>query len=180
MLREETGMMPARISAGVCRTIVVILLVSMVFAADKFPDYPVHPAGEYAVTSERGGVTIGVQPVEDLDDQKTYFDAKLTPQGFIPVFVVIQNGSADTVLFDESNVGYGGAFYGFSPDRGLTKIQENIVKRRIKSQTLSPGSSVHGFLYIPVPKKGPREKIHLQVPITKAGTSQTFVLNLLF
>jgi len=39
---------------------------------------------------------------------------------------------------------------------------------------------VHGFLYVPVPKKGPREKVHLQVPITKAGTNETFVLNLYF
>jgi len=166
---------------GIFGAVGVLYLAPLADAADKFRDYPVLPASEYAIRAERAGITIGVQPIEDLDDQKTYFDAKLTPQGFIPVFIVIQNGSsADTFLFDQTNVGYGGAFYNFTPNRGLTKVQENIMKRQVKSKTLSPGASVHGFLYIPVPKKGPREKIHLQVPMTRAGTSETFVMNLLF
>jgi hypothetical protein len=162
-------------------TLVVFYLVPPVYAAEKFPDYPVRPARDYAVTAARAGLTIGVQPVEDLKEQKTYFDTELTPKGFIPVFVVIENGSTgDSFLFDQTTVGYGGAFYNFTPNRGATKVQGNILKKELKSKTLSPGTSVHGFLYIPVPKQGPREKIHLQVPITKAGTSETFVLNLSF
>ena len=161
--------------------VVLLLATVAASAANRFPDYPVHPAGQYAIHVERSGVTIGVEPIEDLDNQKAYFDAKLTPRGFIPVFVLIQNDStANTFLFDQTNIGFGGASSRFRPNLGLNKIQENLVKRAIKSATLLPGSSVHGYLYIPVPRKGTREKVHLQVPITKAGTNETFVLNLYF
>jgi hypothetical protein len=61
-------------------TLVVLSLVPHVHAADKFPDYPVRKAGDYAVTAEKAGLTIGVQPVEDLKDQKTYFNTELTPE----------------------------------------------------------------------------------------------------
>jgi hypothetical protein len=87
---------------------------------------------------------------------------------------------SDSFLFDQTNIGYGGAFYNFTPNLGMNKVQENIGKKHVKSATLSPGQAVHGFLYVPVPPKGPRQKVHLQVPITKAGTSETFVLNLFF
>ena len=88
---------------------VVLSLAPAIDAGNKFPDYPVRQAGEYAVTAERTGVTIGVQPVEDLKDQKTYFDVELTPKSFIPVFIVIQNATgSDSFLFQKTNIGYGG------------------------------------------------------------------------
>lgn len=189
----------------------VAIAVAMVYifpqpagAAQKFPDYPVRSAGDYAIKIERAGLVIGVEPVEDLKDQKSYFSAETTPKGFIPVFIVIQNGSSgESFLFERSNVGYAGVSSNSTPNAkskvgegmamaGLTgivamklitnatQIQQNILKKEVQSKTLSPGTSVHGFLYIPVPKKGPREKIHLQVPISTAGTSETFVLNLYF
>lgn len=183
-------------------TLVVLSLVPPVYAAHKFPDYPVRPAGDYAVTAERAGLIIGVQPVEDLKDQKTYFNTELTPKGFIPVFVVIQNGSSgDSFLFDRTNVGYAGISNASSPNVGskavdtmalfggllwlklvanASQVQQNLLKIELQSKTLSPGTSVHGFLYIPVPKNAPRPKIRLQVPVTRAGTSETYVLNLIF
>jgi hypothetical protein len=187
---------------GVFGTFVVMSLAPPVYAAHKFPDYPVRPAGEYTVKTERAGLIVGVEPVEDLKDQKSYFNSELTPKGFIPVFIVIQNGSSgDSFLFEKTNVGYAGVSSN-TPNGGskagetmamvglggliamklianATEVQQNMLKKEVQSATLSPGTSVHGFLYIPVPKKGPREKIHLQVPITKAGTSETFVLNLI-
>jgi hypothetical protein len=171
-------------SASMTGTLVALSLVQPVTAAHKFPDYPVRPAGDYAVKTEKSGLTLGVQPVEDLKDQETFFDTKLTPKGFLPVFVVIENeSSVDSFLFEKTNVGYAGVSNGSKANAGTTfgtEVQENILKKGIQSRTLSPGTSVHGFLYIPVPKKGPREKIHLQVPITKAATRETYVLNLYF
>ena len=174
-------MLKTRLAVTVVSLLAVVPRAGVVSAAEKFPDYPVRPASEYAITATRAGVTIGVQPIDDPEDQKTYFHERLTQHGFVPVFIVIQNGSkVDSYLFDQTTVGYGGAFYNFAPNRGLTHVQENLMKKQVKSNTLSPGASIHGFLYIPVPKKGPREKVHLQVPITKAGTSETFVLNVFF
>lgn len=180
-----------------------LLLVQLGYAAHHFPDYPVRPAGEYAVKVERFGLTIGVEPVEELKDQKTYFNTELTPKGFIPVFIVIQNGSSkDSFIFQRTNVGYVVVSNnpvadgqseenavtdvmnvpGMSPWKlgGASEIEKNILEKEVQSKTLAPGASAHGFLYIPVPRKGARGKVHLQVAITKAGTNETHVYNLFF
>jgi len=192
---------------GLSRTIAAVVVLSLgtpAYTSDKFPDYPVHPAGDYAVKAEKDGVIVGVEPVENIKEQKTYFDTDLAAKGFVPVFIVVQNQSSEnSFLFEKSNVGYTGISKNSTPDAGskvgvsmaavgmggliamklitnATHIQQNLLKKEVQSKTLSPGTSVHGFLYIRVPKEGPRQKIHLQVPITKSDTSQTFVLNLLF
>jgi len=96
--------------ADVAGMLIALSLVPPAYAADKFPDYPVRKAGEYAVTAEKAGLTVGVQPVEDLKDQKTYFNTVLTAHGFLPVFIVLENGSSgDSFLFDKTSVTYGPA-----------------------------------------------------------------------
>lgn len=164
--------------------ILILSLATPSFGAHNFPDYPVHPAGDYAVKIERLALTIGVEPVEDPKTQKTYFDMELTPKGFLPVFVVIQNGSSrDSFIFQRTTIEHDGVPYKSVVTEGLhagSEAEANMLKKELQSGTLSPGTSVHGFLYIPVPKKGPREKIHIQIPITKAGANETHVFNLLF
>ena len=188
---------------------VVLSLVPPICAADKFPDYPARPAGDYAVTAQQAGLIVGVQPVEDVKEQKTYFNTELAPKGFVPVFVVIQNQSSeDSFLFDKTKLAYGdstgaapdtrsqageavalmslaaislaGAFVAMKLISNASQVQQNILKKEVQSKTLSPGTSVHGFLYVPAPKKGPREKIRLQVPVARVGGDDTFVLNLIF
>ena len=165
-------------------TLAALFLVAPIYAAHNFPDYPVKAAADYAVKVERFGLTIGDEPVEDLKDQKTYFDMELTPRGLLPVFVVMQNGSSrDSFIFQRANVEHAGV-----PDQSVltarlhsgSGAEANLFRKELQSGTLSPGTSAHGFLYVPVPKKGPREKIHLQIPITKASTNETHVFNLLF
>jgi len=186
----------------------VLLLVQSGNAAHHFPDYPVRPAGEYPVKVTRAGITVAVEPVESVSDQKTYFNMELTSKGFLPVFVVIENvSSKSSYIFQRSNVGYVSvsvssaaedeseekamdndvavpmpAAVHFNPMSivGASEIQGNILKKELQSNTLAPGVSIHGFLYIPVPKKGPRQKIHLQIPMAKAGANETHVYNLFF
>jgi hypothetical protein len=196
---------------GYFRTVGIVMALSAVtgacFAA-SFPDYPILKARDCAVTTEAAGVTIGVQPVDDLKEQKEYFNAVLTSQGFVPVFVVLQNGSnGDSFLIDTSKITYGSADSEIAaPKVGLRKaaaittffvpfvgpfaaakiisgplqVQQNLLKKGLESTTLSTGASAHGFLYVPVPKNAPREKIRLRVPITKAGTNDTFILDVAF
>lgn len=203
--------------ARIACTIVALSLVQPAYAGEKFPEYPVRAASDYAVKAEQAGLTIGLQPVEDPKEQKTYFDTELTPKGFIPVFIVMQNGSAeDSFLFDKSKIAYGPADSSLSTPQmgekaakgalvvgtasalaispaGLvvamvlaskavhgTQIQEAILKKEMQSETLSPGVSAHGFLYVQVPKNGPREKIHMQISVTKAGTEEPVVFDLFF
>ncbi len=54
------------------------------------------------------------------------------------------------------------------------------MKRHVRSTTLSPGASIFGFVYIPVPTDAPRKKIHLQVPLTNVQSSEIEVVNLFF
>ena len=215
--REEVASVPKTDLVRSAYMLVALSLMQPIYASEKFPDYPVRPASDYAVTAEQAGVTIGLQPVEDLKEQKTYFDTELTPKGVIPVFIVMQNGSTgDSFLFDKSKVTYGPADASLSTPKmgekaakgavvvstasalaispaGLvvaialaskaahgTQIQESILKKEMQSKTLSPGGSAHGFLYVQVPKKGPREKIHLQIPITKASSEELVVFDLFF
>jgi hypothetical protein len=155
---------------------------------------------------------IGVQPIEDLKDQKTYFNIESTPKGFIPVYIVLENrSSVDSFIFDKTAIklGQGGSSYSspktlmnagkttaidsgtvFVPLAGsifaiiafnnADAVRQNTMAKEVQSKTLSPGVSVQGFLYVPVPKKGPREKIHLQIPVTRTGTGETLVLDVVF
>jgi hypothetical protein len=203
-------------SASVAGLLVVLLLVRPLSAGPKFAEYPVPKASECAAIAQRAGLVIGVQPVEDLNDQKAYFSTQLTPKGFVPVFMVLENGSSgDSFLFDKTAIKLGQARVGDStPKTSMNKgqvgaidsgaiasaffvplagavfamiafnnadaVRQNILRKEVQSKTLSPGVSVHGFLYVPVPKKGPRDKIRLQVPVTRSGTNETLVLEVVF
>jgi hypothetical protein len=54
------------------------------------------------------------------------------------------------------------------------------LKKELQSKTLSAGTSAHGFVYVPVPKNTPREKIILRIPVTRTGTDESIVLELAF
>lgn len=163
------------------RVLLLLTLAQAGSAGVKFPDYPVRPAAQYSATSTRSGVTIGVQPLDDVTDQKTYFKTEMTSKGVVPVFIVIENGSAsDSFVFDRTNVGSAALSKTYSSIGGMSEVHQNIMKKELQSATLSPGKTVSGFLYIAVPPKGSREKMHLQIPMTKAGTNESHVLNLIF
>ncbi len=156
--------------------------IHALYGAHFFPDYPVRPADQYTSKTEKNGVVAGAEAVEDPRDQQTYFNARLTRKGFLPVFVVINNNSSsESFILEKQNVGFVGVSNRASDAAGTafgTDVQQNILKKGLRSATLSPRGSIHGFLFVPVPKDGAREKIHLQIPITRAGTHETFILNL--
>ena len=198
------------LSSNLVRFLCALVSVAIVpaYGQSTFPDYPAKPAGEYSASTQTAGLTIGAEPVDDVEEQKNYFHTEFSKKGFVPVFLVIQNGSnGDNFLFDKAKVRYGPADNGVStpkegskagqslalaaiPFVGLfaslkviqnaSEVQQNFVRKELQSTTLSSGASASGFLYIPVPKNTPREKIHLSVPITKAGTDETYVLDLVF
>lgn len=68
---------------GYFRTVGIVIALAAVTAAcfaASFPDYPILKAADYAVSTEAAGVTIGVQPVDDLKEQREYFNAELATQ----------------------------------------------------------------------------------------------------
>lgn len=120
---------------------VALLFVQPGYTADKFPDYPVRPAGDYSVKTEKSGLTIGIQPVEDLKEQKTYFHTELSPKGFVPVFVVIQNAAdGDSFLFDKRGITYGSADSSPSTPDAHSKAGDKLAV--VSMATLSLGGAL--------------------------------------
>jgi len=188
-------------SLAVVFTLVVLFHGLPSYSSHHFPDYPVRPAGEYANKVAKPGLIVAIEPVEDPEQQKTYFNSHLSSsKGILPVFIVIQNTSAtDSFLFDRSAIGLGdtgevagkgarktasllssGGLVDLSLVNDVSDVRENLMKKEVRSKTLSPGASVNGFVYVPVPTDGSRKKIHLQVPLTNTQSSEIEVVNLFF
>jgi len=185
-----------------------LLVVVTAVATDDFPDYPLRAPQECAVHAAKDEIFVGAQPLENAVDQKTYFKTNVAHLGFVPVFVVIHNGSNESsFLFDKSAVSYGsasvldtpkaksktgevlglsvipyaGIFAAAKVMKGASQIQQNLVKKELRSTTLSPGASTCGFLYVPpVQKDGSIEGLRLRVALTRSGADQPTILELDF
>jgi hypothetical protein len=193
-----------RLTLGLC----CFLLLKSAGAA-IFPDYPVHRVSDYKTTTSEGGLALAAETVDDLQTQKKYFSTELTPKGFLPVMIVMENRSAaDSFVVQKSGIAYGASSLSTPDARSKTgerlgvaslaalslggaliaaklisnasKVQQNIVTRELQSRTLSPGSTAHGFLYVPVPKKAEREPIRLRIPVTRVSTGESLTLELIF
>ncbi len=191
--------------------LIVLFLSPLAYAGPRFADYPQRRANECAIKADKLGLVVGIQPVEDPNDQKSYFDSDLTRKGFIPVYIVIENqSSSGSFLFDKADVKMGvGTPPGSGPDvnsKGVQTlqvvsalaispvgmiiglklakdealIQTNLLKREIQSKTQTPATSTSGFLYLPVPKTGPRQPIHLAILVTRSGDDEPFSLDFNF
>src|SRR5499427_7199341 len=89
----------------------LVLLLSIAAAAgladDKETPFKAAPAGSYASHQTNAQVTIGVEPYSSGDKVKVAF-GKLDPYqyGVLPVLVVIQNDSAQSIRMDRVRVDY--------------------------------------------------------------------------
>lgn len=162
--------------AAIC-ALAALLLSLPGYASHDAPEYPVRPAAGYANKVVEPGFIVAIEPLEDPEQQKTYFNDRLSSKGMLPVFIVIQNTSTtDSYLFDESAVGLGdapevtgkgarrnatrlgsGGLIDLTLFTDVTQTRENLMRKEIRSKTLSAGSSVSGFVYVPVPTDAPRE-----------------------
>jgi hypothetical protein len=180
------------------------------YGAQKFADYPVRAPRDCSASVRGDDVSIGLEPVASVEDQMTYFHTALAPNGFLPVMVVVHNRSkSDSLLLDKGGISYGvggpgkaapkedsvgqkvaitttsaipfiGPFIAMGLGKDASEVKQNMVVRELQSQTIAAGDTVHGFLYLPIPKKGARPKIHIQFPIAWAGSDKTSVLTLDF
>ena len=199
-------MLTRYVKRGLC-WLVFLACVAPAHSAEKFPDYPVQQPSDYHISARQEEVSIGLQPVESVQDQQTYFHTSLSPSGFLPVMVVVHNQSkSDSLLLDTEGISYGtgdpgktapkdnsvgqkvaissayvipyiGPFIAMGLAKDASEVKQNMVHRQLRSGTLSPGDTVHGFLYIPIPKKGPRPMIHVQFTVAWAGSDRTSVLH---
>lgn len=159
------------------KRLILSLSIAAAFAADKAP-FRAAPAGSYEHRQTNNQITIGVDPFHTPEKAKTAF-GKLNPYeyGVLPVLVVIQNDSSETIRLDRLKAEYVGpnrerveatpanqVRYAKGPDRpsampgpmGKIKVLKGkknpllaweIEGRALAAQLLPPGNSASGFLY---------------------------------
>jgi hypothetical protein len=187
-----------RISRAFSVPAAILVLAAVACCANVYPDYPTRPLAEYPNKTELGDLAVAVEPLDDAGVLKKYFNVK--PGGILPVFLTIKNNSAqDTYLFDESAVGLtettgldgkhakktyailgSGGLIDMSLTKSETHERENMLKKKIRSRTIPPGSVISGFVYVPVNDDGSRGKLHLQVPLTNVRTRESQIVNIVF
>jgi hypothetical protein len=75
-------------------------------------------------------------------------------------------------------------YYGFLAAVMVSKSRElrlNILKRELQSTTLSPGTSAHGFVFVPAHwQHSLRDKIELTIPFNVPKSGETVIMDLAF
>lgn len=67
-------------------------------------------------------------------------------------------------------------FIGLKMIAGASEVKQNILVRELRSQTIAPGKSGSGFLYVPVGKPGASKRVVvLNVPLSLDDSSETLV-----
>ncbi len=60
-------------------------------------------------------------------------------------------------------------------------LRQNILKSELQSTTLSPGTSAHGFIFVPGHwRNSLRDKINLTIPLTLSRTGEAVIMDLTF
>jgi hypothetical protein len=162
----------------VFKRLVLLLSIAAAFAADKDAPFRPAPAASFKNHQTNGQVTIGVEPYDSGEKVKTAF-GKLDPYDFgvLPVLVVIQNDSNQSIRLNKLKAEYVGpgqnrvdatpardVRYLRGPDRpkmipgptGQIKVGRGkknpldaweIEGRAFSAQMLPPGQSASGFFY---------------------------------
>lgn len=161
----------------VFKRLALLMSIAAAFAADKDAPFRAAPAASYAHHQTNAQVTIGVDPFVTEDKIKSAF-GKLNPYnyGILPVLVVIQNDSNQTIQLDRLKAEYVGSGnnrveatpakevrYLNGPSRPSIisgpkgplpgKSKKNplnaweIEGRAMAAQMLPPGNAASGFLY---------------------------------
>lgn len=61
------------------------------------------------------------------------------------------------------------------------ELRQNLLKTELQSATLSPGQSIHGFVFVPAHRRHAlRDKIQLTIPFTRSGSSESAIIDLVF
>ncbi len=176
--------------------------------AKKFAEYPTRQVSDCLVSGEKAGLKIGLQAMDDPKEEETYFHTNMRAKGLVPLFVVMQNSRTEgSFLFEKAKITFGSAtsttsgpqvhstsgtvmaVVGAGGVLGIiggvkvvhaSEVQENLLKNELQSKTISPGSLLHGFLYVKIPNGSPREGIHISIPFTDMSTNETITFDLTF
>jgi hypothetical protein len=183
----------------VFKRLALLMSIAAAFAADKETPFKAPPAGELAHHQTNGKVTIGAEPYVSGDKVKAAF-GKLVPYtyGVLPVLVVLQNDSGQTIQLDKLKAEYSGpngsradatpaadVRYTRAPAQpsipsgplgGIMGKKKNpldvweIEGRALAAQMLPAGNTASGFLYF---QTGIQKGSTISISgLTEAGTGK--------
>ncbi|MGH9660901.1 MAG: hypothetical protein ACRD96_20295, partial [Bryobacteraceae bacterium] len=61
----------------------------LALCAASFPDYAPRPAADYPLATAKSGLIVVAHPLDNVNEQQTYFGSKLLRKGYLPVLIVI-------------------------------------------------------------------------------------------
>ncbi len=157
--------------------------IAAAFAADKETPFKAAPAGSYQHRQTNSGITGAVDPYLSAEKQKTAFGKlKLTDYDVLPILVVIQNDSGQTIGLDRMKVQFasGGKTVDATPAREVKylygprrpgvitgpkgpvpmRMKKNpldvweIEGRAFSAQMLPAGQPAYGFFYFQAAIRG--------------------------
>lgn len=168
--------------------LIVIFILSLMASAQDFPNYPMQSASEYPNSQTKDGVHAALQLLSDVTEQKKYLGVNLSEQGFLPVLMVVENGTEGSSVLLQTElvthkvenlaasdsgkkvnistkkgvamtfVPFTAGFLGLKGIKDAYKVKQNIMVKHLQSKTIPPGKTHSGFLYIPVGKNGTEER----------------------
>jgi hypothetical protein len=128
------------------RAFLASLVLTLPCMAGSFPDYPVHPVSDYPISTVKAGLMIAAIPLDAIKEQQTYFSTKLTPKGYLPVFIVMQNASTeDSFLVKRDAITYrllGATGSVASTPKTPSKAGETIAVAEAITTTVVPTADV--------------------------------------
>jgi hypothetical protein len=183
---------------------VLILALLPILRAGGYPDFRPLTAKEYPSYQEQRGIGLAVVPLLDKTSQKRYFGENLQSQGFLPVYIVIENHAdlhsafvlRDRIVYqcDDSaplsraqqqrRPGASGVLTSMAQTAttlnypliagillpSINSQRMNLLAKELRSQTVSPGKSGSGFVFVPVRKSA--SKVFLDVPVKDGQSDQ--------
>ena len=159
----------------VFKRLALLMSIAAAFAADKDAPFRAAPAGDYPHRQSSERVTIAADPYNSGDKIKAAF-GKLDPyqHGILPVLIVIENDSAQTLQLDRMDLWYVGPnhdkveatpaadvkYVGSSPHRPGVVPPGIVLKgkkspldvweiegRAFSAKMIPPGQTASGFFY---------------------------------
>ena len=177
----------------------LLLGIALIAGCATPPAYPAKLARDCRYNAAKEGVTMGVQPVFSKMELSHYFETDLVSRGILPLLCVVQNNSVDaSYLLLKTNctvveaVGVASkedlptlrtqglvieAIFGLGIGEGMvynaTRQRTSLADNELNDQTVSPGESARGFVYMKIPKNPPARgaSMHVQVRLPRIATT---------
>lgn len=166
------------------------------------PEYPQRATVDCSAHTTREGISVGVYPVFSEDELDNYFGTDLIDRGIVPVLVVVENHAPQGSVLISGDSCSSSQTSGADPKESLTSPntavwasaaagpvvgtalaldagskRTSLSLKALRSQTVFPGRSGQGFVYLTIPGKLPVKGTVWTVKVRLARAASDQVLD---